>query len=271
MRRESTQFYIPILLAIAVAVALTFYWIEINRDSAPAELPPAVVEPMAEKPKLPLYPFPRVESPVGPGGELVLLPSLDQSDEYLKMELAHVLGSRIVADMLAERDLIARIVATVDNLPRDHVAGRIRPIARLAEVFEAEASSINEFTISADSYRRYDLLVDLVTSADLNELTDVYERFYPLFQKAYADLGYPNAHFNDRLVAVIDHLLATPDVGDPIKVVRPHVLYEFADMDVESLSSGRKLLIRMGNEHTARIKTTLRELRLLIAEPNSQP
>ena len=269
VRRESSQFYIPILLAIAVAAALTYYWIEINRHTPPAEPPPTAVEPVAEGPKSPLHPFPKVESPVRPGGELVELPSLDQSDEYLKLTLADVLGSRTVAEMLAERDLIARIVATVDNLPRDHVAERIRPVAGLPDSFDAQASSTNEFTISADSYRRYDVLVDLVTRADLNELTEVYGRFYPLFQKAYVDLGYPNAYFNDRLVAVIDHLLTTPDVQDPITLVRPHVLYEFADMDVESLSSGQKLLIRMGSEHAARIKATLRGLRQLIAEPNS--
>lgn len=269
VRRESTQFYIPILLAIAVAAVLTFYWIEINRESPPAEPPHAVVEPVPEEPRSPLYPFPRVASPVGPGGELVTLPSLDQSDEYLKLALADVLGSRTVAKMLAERDLIVRIVATVDNLPRDHVAERIRPVAGLASAFDAETSSSIDFTISPDSYRRYDVLVNLVTSADLNELTEVYGRFYHLFQSAYVDLGYPNAYFNDRLVAVIDHLLTTPVVEDPIKLVRPHVLYEFADMDVESLSSGQKLLIRMGSAHAARIKATLREFRLLIAEQKS--
>ena len=270
MRRESTQFYIPILLAIAVAAALTWYWIEINREAPPAQPPPAVVQPVAKEPRSPLHPFPRVESPVAPGGEMVTLPSLDQSDEYLKLALADVLGSRTVAEMLAERDLIARIVATVDNLPRDHVAERIRPVPGLGGAFDAEAINNNEFTISGDSYRRYDVLVDLVASADLKELTAVYGRFYPLFQKAYVDLGYPNAYFNDRLVAVIDHLLTTPVIEEPIKVVRPHVLYEFADMDVESLSSGKKLLIRMGSEHAARIKATLRELRQLIAEPNSR-
>ena len=31
MRREATQFYIPILLAIMLAAALTYYWLEINR------------------------------------------------------------------------------------------------------------------------------------------------------------------------------------------------------------------------------------------------
>ena len=197
------------------------------------------------------------------------LPSLDQSDEYLKLALADVLGSRIVADMLAESDLIPRIVATVDNLPRDHVAERIRPVAGLFGAFDAEAVSNHEFKISVDSYRRYDVLVDLVTRADLNELTEVYGRFYPLFQKAYVGLGYPNAHFNDRLVAVIDHLLATPVVEDPIYVVRPHVLYEFADMDLESLSSGQKLLLRMGNEHASRIKATLSEFRRLIADQST--
>lgn len=267
MRKESTQFYIPILLAIAVAAGLTYYWIQINRSDTREESvsPPAVVEPRTQEPKSPLHPFPNVESPVGPGGELITLPPLDQSDEYLKLELAEVLGSRTVAEMLAESDLIAKIVATVDNLPRDHVAGRIRPVAGLAGAFDVEIRGNNEFTISADSYRRYDVLVEMVTTADLIELTEVYGRFYPLFQKAYEDLGYPNAYFNDRLVAVIDHLLQTPDVPDPIRLVRPHVLYEYADMDLESLSSGQKLLIRMGDENATRIKKTLSECRLLIA------
>lgn len=271
MRSESTQFYIPILLAIAVAAALAYYWIQINRASPPPEPSAAAtaIEPAVSEPRSPLHPFPRVESPERPGGELVPLPSLDQSDAYLKLELDDILGSQTVAEMLAETDLIARIVATVDNLPRDHVAERIRPVTGLPGAFDTDPAIDDEFTISPDSYRRYDALVELVTNADLNELTEVYARFYPLFQKAYVDLGYPNAHFNDRLVAVIDHLLTTPEVQDPIRLVRPHVLYEFADMDLERLSSGQKLLIRMGNRHATAIKATLRELRLLIAEQNS--
>ena len=272
MSRESTQFYIPILLTIAGAAVLIYYYLEINRlvPSVEDSTSPAVVESAVKKHKMPLHPFPRITSPEGLGGELIPLPSLDQSDQYLKLALTDVLGSQIVTDMLAETDLIARIVATVDNLSRDHVAERIRPFDRLDSPFDAEITSNNiEFTISSDSYRRYDLLVDIVTNADLKELTKIYGRFYPLFQKAYIDLGYPNTYFNDRLVTVIDHLLATPEVQDPIKLVRSHVLYEFADMDLESLSSGQKLLIRLGNEHATRIKATLSQLRLLIADKNA--
>ena len=268
MRRETIQFYIPVLLAIAVAAAMTYYWMATRRlEPAPEPAPTAVLPPPESTG--PLHPFPPIESPKGPGGDLVPLPALDQSDEYLKLALADVLGSRAVAEMLAKTDLITRIVATVDNLPRDHVAERIRPIAGLADPFAANAADADQFTIDAESYRRHELLVDLVTSADLGELTEVYSRFYPLFQQAYVDLGYPNGHFNDRLVEVIDHLLATPEVPDRVTLVRPHVLYEFADAELEALSSGQKLLIRMGNAHAARIKETLRELRLLIADQNS--
>ena len=89
----------------------------------------------------------------------------------------------------------------------------------------------------------------------------MYRRFYPLFQKSYERLGYPNAYFNDRVVEIIDHLLETPEAETPTRLVRPHVLYEFEDSDLESLSSGQKLLIRMGSEHAAYIKRALRGLR----------
>ena len=43
----------------------------------------------------------------------------------------------------------------------------------------------------------------------------LYRRLYPLFQQAYAELGYPTGHFNDRLVEVVDHLLAAPEPTQP--------------------------------------------------------
>jgi len=94
-----------------------------------------------------------------------------------------------------------------------------------------------------------------------------YRRFYPLFQEAFAQLGYPDGYFNDRVVAVIDHLLETPEPVEPIRLVQPHVLYQFADPDLEALSSGQKLLIRMGPDHISRIKAVLSDVRARIAQP----
>jgi hypothetical protein len=46
------------------------------------------------------------------------------------------------------------------------------------------------------------------------------------------------------------------------------VLYEYADPDLEALSSGQKLLLRMGNSNAERVKSALTELRTRIAVSN---
>jgi hypothetical protein len=48
------------------------------------------------------------------------------------------------------------------------------------------------------------------------------------------------------------------------------VLYKFADPDLEALSSGQKLLLRMGNDNAARVKDALTGLRERIARPSPE-
>ena len=60
---------------------------------------------------------------------------------------------------------------------------------------------------------------------------------------------------------MIDHLLQTPDVTPPVKLVQPSVTYKYADPKLESLSAGQKLLIRMGPQNESAVKAKLRELR----------
>jgi hypothetical protein len=43
--------------------------------------------------------------------------------------------------------------------------------------------------------------------------------------------------------------------------VQPSVTYKYADPKLEALSSGQKLLIRMGPENETAVKAKLRELR----------
>src|SRR5690348_12735538 len=106
----------------------------------------------------------------------------------------------------------------------------------------------------------------LLEQADTPKLVQTYVHYYPLFQKAYVDLGYPNGYFNDRLVEVIDNLLATPEVKGPLKLTVPHVLYEYADAELQSRSAGQKLLLRMGPENAAKVKAKLREIREKVAK-----
>jgi len=62
-------------------------------------------------------------------------------------------------------------------------------------------------------------------------------------------------------VEVIDHLLETPNVDEPVSLHRPHVLYEYADPALESLSAGQKLMIRIGPVHRATVRQFLEDMR----------
>jgi hypothetical protein len=122
-------------------------------------------------------------------------------------------------------------------------------------------------SLSPANYARYARYVRLAQGIDSKRLAGIYVHYYPLFQQAYAELGYPKRHFNDRLVEVIDHLLGAPDVQQPVNLIRPKVLYEFEDPELQELSVGQKLLIRMGPENAAAMKAKLREIRAQIASP----
>lgn len=264
MQRQTNQWLIPIILAVGASVALWYYWV---RMSPPEPQPVQVTEPVADAPDEsagPMHPVEQAVTVEAANPNLISLPSLDQSDEYFKLELANIFGNALEA-MLVESGMIERVVATIDNLPRAHVAEKIRPVNRLTDQFLVDGQDgSGEYTINSANNQRYDELVSLIDSANMDEVAELYVRFYPLFQSAYVDLGYPQGYFNDRLVEVIDHLLETPDVTGPIELVQPHVLYEYRDPALEDLSSGQKLMLRLGSEHAAKIKASLSELRAQI-------
>lgn len=257
-----------VILLVALAAGAAWYFRDelLPQQAAPVvALPdPAPADAAADiGPRHPVAPYEAAQDrPV----ELTPLPPLDDSDSYFLLALVDIFGAAI-EPFLAQDAVIDRFVATIDNLPRDHVAEKIRPIGRLSDPFRADTNGKDEpIYLSPENYQRYDPLVSRVTSADIDGIVDAYRRFYPLLQESYERLGYPNAYFNDRVIEVVDHLLATPNVEGPIELVRPHVLYEFADPQLEALSSGQKLLLRMGSEHAAVTKRMLRELRTQLAQ-----
>jgi hypothetical protein len=139
-------------------------------------------------------------------------------------------------------------------------------------VFTVQRGGETEF-IGADNGSRYTPYVLLIETVDLRRAAATYARLYPLFQRAYEELGYPNRYFNDRVVEVIDQLLATPEAGERLSVhpaantgtLHPtRVLYEFDDPALQSLTAGQKMLLRMGPVNERRTKAKLAELRRLL-------
>ncbi len=266
MSKSENSWLIPVLLAAAIAGALVFVWPKLYPPAPePVAVQPDAAAPEEKRRPGPIHPLQPLGTDENADRKLVPLPSLSDSDAYFRIELVNLFGRRL-EELLTNEALIEKFVATIDNLPRSHVAERTRPVGRIQGAFVVDPGPDADVRLlSEDNFARYSFLVDMMVFADVDSIVDVYRRYYPLFQEAYVGLGYPNAYFNDRVVEVIDHLLATPQPAGPIRLVRPHVLYEYADPELEALSSGQKFLLRMGDSNAARLRRTLAELRARIS------
>ncbi len=188
------------------------------------------------------------------------LPTLDDSDTELIDVLTELYREQALVDLFQPKNLVRRIVVTIDNASRGQIPEKIRPLKSAAGPLLTQGDEDHK-VVSPENYQRYARYMDLAEAVNVARLMDLYIHYYPLFQEAFLDLGYPSGYFNDRLVEVIDHLLATPKVQGPVQLLRPHVLYQYADPALEALSAGQKLLIRIGPDNAARIKARLRALR----------
>ena len=212
----------------------------------PAPIPPAPTESAIHHP---LDAVPATES----------LAELGDGDAPLLEALGHVLDQKWLA-LIAPDGLIHHIVVTVDQLPRQSLSASIVPLKRVQSGFKT-AWNGEALSIDPNNAVRYASYVRLIQSVDTAKLVSVYRKFYPWFQHAYEELGYPQAYFNDRLIETIDDLLATPELEEAPKLIQPKVLYEFADPELQARSVGQKIMIRMGKENADQIKAKLREIR----------
>lgn len=263
------------LIAILVIAALgvgAYFWLQRQPpvQPRPAAAPAAVATPPAAPPPAPAIRFP-IETTATATGPAAALPPLDKADTEVNSALKQLLGLKPVMTFLKIDGFVRRVAATVDNLARPFAAPRLWPVKQTPGRFSAEGSG-DESVVSAKNARRYAPFVSFVESVDTGRAVALYVRLYPLFQKAYQELGFPGRYFNDRLVAVIDVLLETPEpagplklelteIRDPVKSVRPWVRYRFSDPELEALSSGQKMLLRTGPVNERRLKAKLADFR----------
>ncbi|MDD5267051.1 MAG: DUF3014 domain-containing protein [Methylococcales bacterium] len=122
----------------------------------------------------------------------------------------------------------------------------------------------NGMFISHKSYQRYDGLAAAINAMDVQSSLAIYKNFRPLFQQVFAEFSYPPEHqLKDILLKAAAEILAAPTIKEPIALVRPSVLYKFADKKLETLSPVSKQMIRMGPENTRIIQN---KVRLLVEE-----
>lgn len=286
MKRDNSRLTVAVLAGVLLAALCFWGWRHFNAAAnvetvglpvaspAPALPAPALSVPVAAEPSGPEHPVEVLGNEAA--SALEPLPALNGSDNAVTQALTALLGRKSVFTFLQLDGFVRRTVATVDNLARSQASARLWPVNPTPGRFSTEPHRDGLETIHPDNGQRYAALLQVIESVDTVQAVAAYRRFYPLFQQAYEELGFPKGYFNDRLVQVLDHLIATPVPSGPLAVslvavkgsvpsLRPWVRYEFADPELQAQSAGRKMLLRTGPDNQRRLQAKLVEIRRLVA------
>ena len=198
-----------------------------------------------------------IDKPVQPP---VDLPPLDQMDVFLRPLLSALSARPELARWLATDDLVRQLAAAIDQASGGGSPARdfkvIAPTSRFTPAGRGERR-----TIDPASYRRYDGLVQTVTSIDASRVAQIYKTIRPRLSDAYRAMGHPEGNVDAAINHAIDILLDTPSVKGPIALTEGSGAgWAFADDGLEDLAPTQKQLLRMGPVHADAVKVWLRAL-----------
>ena len=195
---------------------------------------------------------------------------LEEAQARLRVRIAERMP-RPQLEMLAGDRLLERLVATVHSLDGEPVPLRFRPLAHVPDLplVDEEADGWRLPDQADPRYSAYREVFDAFSAA---ELARMFERNEAALERAWKALGETaEGSFRERVVEVLEHLAEYDLPDERPALTRPEVLYEFEDPELESLSWGRKLLIRIGPEHAPAVQRKAAELADRLARPDAQP
>ncbi len=228
-----------------------------TRLQPPAEPAPVAATPVIDEApdevEIPEAAIEEVESAV------VQLPSLNNSDEFVFKGLRSLQNGAALISVLANEQLVRSLVVFVDNISRDEFPQTGLPYRRIEQDMQVSNIDDNLFVMDESAHARFDEIVDIFVSIDADQAMILYRTLSPLFQQAYAEIGFRNVNFDDKLRAAINIVLRSPYTEGPYQLVKPSLMYLYADATIENLEEAHKLLIRIGPENTAKVKAKLRQ------------
>jgi hypothetical protein len=236
----------------------------------PVVAPPPVLEDVVED----IVPEPEPQEPVVvlqeapslPEPEPVVLPGLNASDPFVHEQISDMANADAIRQHLAESQFIRKFVVLIDGMSRGDIPSRDLPVLPPKSTLSVSEQGEEFYRLDPASYTRFNLLVNTLVSIDSEQAVERFRLMVPLFETAYAELGYPDRTFTRALQDAFDNVLAARVPEREILLIRPSVNYYFADPGLESMSDLEKLLIRMGPDNAAKLQRKAREFRGLLAD-----
>ncbi|GHG64541.1 hypothetical protein GCM10010919_11160 [Alishewanella longhuensis] len=265
-------------LAGVIVVIIVAFWLLFSGDKeqvAPAPLPQIVQLPVPEaapeavaSPEVPELETPNVESAqvITESEPVVLeksapalppLPALNESDSALSTDLLALNWKAGLAALFNREEMIRHFVVTVDNVAQGQLVAGQPVLVKPASGYQVEEIAQNRFKMAGSNSQRYEPYIQLLESVPARQLLALKQRYQPLLEEAFAELGYPELTFDQRLRQAIALLLATPSAPTNAELIRPSVMYTYADERLEGLPEAQKQVLRLSPEQQQRFKALL--------------
>ncbi|MDP3516561.1 MAG: DUF3014 domain-containing protein [Pseudohongiella sp.] len=216
---------------------------------------PAVADPTPTAPATELVTIP-VESEPEPEEPSEPLPSLNNSDPFVLARLASMEMGASLLRVLAPEDLIRKFVVFVSNVAEGELPQLEYPVRRLGSEFVVREIDTNLFEMSTATHQRFNSLIDTLVALDPQQGVSIYRALRPLFQEAYAEIGYQGS-FDAVLIQAIDQIMSAPQESGPFQLIKPSVMYLYAESRIEDLTPVQKQLLRLGPDNTAKLQAIL--------------
>ena len=216
-----------------------------------------VIQPPPVEVAIEPEPEPVIEVPDIP---VVQLPTLNNSDDFVFRRIRDFTNAAALIPLLASDQLIRKIVVFVDNISRGEFPQTGLPYQSIEEEMQVRAIDENLFEMDEAAYSRFDVVTDIIVAIDTDQAMSLYRVLSPLFQQAYAEIGFRDVNFDDTLRRAITNVLSTTDNEGPFQLVKPAVMYLYADASIENLQEVHKQLIRIGPDNTEKLKAKLRQI-----------
>ena len=190
---------------------------------------------------------------------VIELPTLTDSDPFVFETLQTLQNGMALVNALAEDQIVRKFVVFVENISRGEFPQTGLPYKGLGQEMPVSEIDDNLFVMDQVAHSRFDQVVSTFVETDTDSAVIIYQKLLPLFQQAYAEIGFRNVSFDETLRAAINNVLRTTNMEGPYQLVKPSVMYLYADSSVENLAEVHKQLLRIGPDNTSALKAKLRE------------
>jgi hypothetical protein len=193
--------------------------------------------------------------------EVVVEPEpLDISDQAVKQTILTMSRVPMLATLLVNEGVLERTVATVANIADGKLATNQHLLSEPAEPFSVFKQA-DILYIAPESYARYKPYVEAFSEINTNDLLALYDTYGEELAQRYEQIAPPGQTFDAALINAINELLDTPVLSLPIAVETDRAMYQFANPQLEGLSSPQKQFLRMGPDNMRIAMRKLRDLR----------